>query len=123
MFQTTITSQNIEIDKKLNDYLNKRLNETLRFFKNVLGVHIILSKQKNQYCTEITVNGEGFSLHANRVNSGDVCLSIDGALDKIEGQLKRHKEKRISRKRRKQSPSLETMVSVISPKKERRGLK
>lgn len=116
MFQTTITYRNIEIDRKLDDYLNKKLKGSLKLFKDVLDVHIILSRQRSRYSTEITINGEGFSLHANGVDSKDVYLSIEGALDKIEGQLKRIKEKRISKKRRRQPPPLETIEGAIPSK-------
>lgn len=118
MFQISLTSRNIEIDKKLNDYVNKELKEALKYSKDILSANIILSKQHNRYCTEITINGEGFNLHANGVNPGDIYLSIDGALDKMQEQVKRHREKKVSRKRRRQSTASGSMVSIISTRGE-----
>lgn len=120
MFHTTITSRRIPIDKGLADYINNGLDR-LRFFKNVLDLHIILSKQRSRYSTEIIVNGKGFNLKANETDPGDVHLSIDRAFDKIEGQLKRYKEKKVSRKRRRAIP--ESMVTVISPRRGEEGFK
>ena len=67
--------------------------------------------------------GERFGLQAKGVNPGNVYLSIDGALDKLQGQLKRHKEKAVTRKRRSGIPSSGSMTSVISAKKGEDGFK
>ncbi|HAV43413.1 TPA: ribosome-associated translation inhibitor RaiA [bacterium] len=105
MFQISITSRSIEIQKGINDYVTKQLNQAAKHFKDVLDIDVILSKQRGQYLTEITLYGEGFTLHAKGMHSKDVYLSIDEALNRIKSQLDRYKKKIVSRKRKQRTLS------------------
>jgi putative sigma-54 modulation protein len=100
MFRISVTTRNLDIEREITDYLNKHLRRSLRYFSEIISVHASLYKERGQFCAEITLNGDGFTLHANERNKKDIYLTTDKAIDKAKEQLRRHREKLRERKRR-----------------------
>jgi putative sigma-54 modulation protein len=100
MFRINTTSRNIEGEKETVDYLHTHLRKAFRYFKDIIGINASLHKEGGKFRAELTLKGEGFSLHANEANRKDISLAIDGAINKLKQQLKRHKEKIRGKKRR-----------------------
>jgi len=94
----TVTFRHFEGSDNLRDYVEKSLGKLERFCDSVEDAHVILGIEKHRNLVEITVNVHGQVLKAmNEAN--DMYISIDGAVDKLERQLKKYNTKLKSHRR------------------------
>jgi putative sigma-54 modulation protein len=63
-----------------------------RHFDQALDIHIVLTVEKLRHKAEATLHVSGSNLHADDVRE-DMYAAIDGLIDKLDRQGKRHKEK------------------------------
>jgi putative sigma-54 modulation protein len=87
-----ITAKNLELTNALKDYVEKKLLRIEKYFDYVLDINVVLEIQKNVHTAEILVNAKGVFLKGLE-KSEDLYASIDLAIDKIERQLAKYKEK------------------------------
>lgn len=90
--QVNLTGHHVEITPALRDYLNDKLNRIARRFDNVTDIRCVLTVEKLQHKAEAKINVRGGTLYADSIE-GDMYAAIDGLIDKLDRQLKRHKEK------------------------------
>ena len=90
--QINLTGHHIEITPALRDYVNDKLERIERHFENVTSVHVILSVEKLRHKAEATIHVAGNDIYADAIEE-DMYASIDGLVDKIDRQIKKHKEK------------------------------
>jgi len=90
--QVNLTGHHVEITPALRDYLNDKLTRIERHFDNVTDIRCILTVEKLQHKAEAKINVRGGTLFADSIE-GDMYAAIDGLIDKLDRQLKRHKEK------------------------------
>ncbi len=90
--QIKLTGHHIEITQALRDYVHDKLERIERHFENVTSVHVILSVEKLRQKAEATIHVAGNDIFADSVN-GDMYAAIDALIDKIDRQIKKHKEK------------------------------
>jgi putative sigma-54 modulation protein len=92
-----ITVKNIELTDAIRSYVEKKVSKVKKYLDQVIDVHVVLEVNKNIHLAEILVNAKGVFLKG-RESSEDLYASIDLAIDKIERQLVKYKEKLKSRK-------------------------
>ncbi len=112
--QITITGRNLEITPAIREHVEKRLSKIKKYFHSIVDVHVVLMLQRFQHICDMTVNASGITLHAHDTTQ-DLYASVDSVVDKIEGQLKKYKEK-IQNHRTKAGPtesSLHLHVDVL----------
>ncbi len=90
--QMNITGQHIDITPALRDYVNDKLGRIERHFDHVTNVHVILCVEKLRNKAEATVHISGANLFAD-AEEEDMYAAIDALVDKLDRQIKRHKEK------------------------------
>ena len=90
--QINLTGHHVDISQPLRDYVNEKLSRIERHFEHVTQVHVILSVEKLRHSAEATVHVAGNDLYADAVD-GDMYAAIDAMADKIDRQVRRHKEK------------------------------
>ncbi len=90
--QLSITGQHINITPALRDYVDSKLERLERHFENVTDIHCVLSVEKTRHKAEATVQVSGTTLFADEVQE-DMYAAIDGLIDKLDRQVKKHKEK------------------------------
>jgi len=95
--QIDITFKNIEPSEALKAYAQKKLAKIAKFFDRPAEAHVILSVQKIRHKAEVTLNADGVIFNAI-VTSEDLYAAIDVVMDKLETQIKKHKEKLQTRK-------------------------
>ena len=94
--QLDITGKNIEVTDSLRDYVREKVDRITRHFDNVIDVHVVLSVEKHRQFAEINVSASGAHLHADAEDK-DMYAAVDGMADKIDRQVRKHKEKRQQR--------------------------
>jgi len=92
-----ITVKNVELTDAIRSYVEKKVSKVKKYFDQVIDIHVVLDVHKNVHTAEILVNAKGVFLKGIE-KSEDLYASIDLAMDKIERQLVKYKEKLKSKK-------------------------
>ncbi|MDH5369159.1 MAG: ribosome-associated translation inhibitor RaiA [Gammaproteobacteria bacterium] len=90
--QLNITGHHIEVTDSLKAYVTEKLERLEKHFDHVNNVHVILSVEKQRQKSEATVNVNGATLFADSTEE-DMYAAIDSMTDKLDRQIKKHKEK------------------------------
>ncbi len=90
--QINLTGHHLEVTQALRDYVHDKLERIERHFENVTSVHVILTVEKLRQKAEATIHVAGNDIFADAVD-GDMYAAIDALIDKIDRQIKKHKEK------------------------------
>jgi putative sigma-54 modulation protein len=92
--QLEVTGQNIEITQALKAYISEKTERLERHFDNLISGHFVLHLEKLEHIVEgtITVGGRTNPLHAEG-RSEDMYAAIDALIDKLDRQVRRHKDK------------------------------
>jgi putative sigma-54 modulation protein len=90
--QIKLSGHHVEITQALHDYVHDKLERIERHFDNVTSVQVILSVEKLRQKAEATIHVAGNEIFADAVEE-DMYAAIDALSDKIDRQIKKHKEK------------------------------
>ncbi|HOS97899.1 MAG TPA: ribosome-associated translation inhibitor RaiA, partial [Deltaproteobacteria bacterium] len=90
--QTDITFKNIESSDALKDYAVKRLSKIDKYIDRIAEAHVVLSVEKRRHKADVTLNADGAVINAVEITE-DLYAAIDMVMDKLERQIKKHKEK------------------------------
>ena len=90
--QVTVTGHHIDVSPALRDYVGTKLARLERHFDNVTDIHCVLTVEKLQHKAEATIQLSGGTIHADAVEP-DMYAAIDGLIDKLDRQVRKHKEK------------------------------
>jgi putative sigma-54 modulation protein len=109
-----ITARHLKLTSAIDAYVRKKVSKASKFYDgDDVSANVVLSVEKNRQITEILFNIGKLVLRAKE-QSPDIYSSIDLSMDKLEAQLRKHKEiSKIDRKtklkisKRKKSAMLE----------------
>jgi putative sigma-54 modulation protein len=90
--QVNITFRHLEPTEALKSHVKARVEHVQRYIDRPSEAHAVLHVENLDHHAEITVKAGRFLLRGT-AKSQDMYASIDAAADKIERQLKKHKEK------------------------------
>lgn len=93
----TITGRNIEITDGLKSAVEDKLAKLEKYFTPDTDVFVTLSVEKERQKIEVTIPVKGNIIRSEQVSS-DMYVSIDLVEEVIERQLKKYKNKLISKK-------------------------
>lgn len=88
----TVTFRHLEPTNALRDYAQEKISRIKKYVGSPADVAVILSLEKHRHQAEITLSSNGFTVNAKEVTE-DMYAAIDLAVDKLERQVKKHKEK------------------------------
>ncbi len=92
MMQISVTFRNTEEEGWQREYVEDRMKKLNKYMDAPADVHVVLTVEKFRNVAEISVMNNGLNL-IGKEESKDMHLAIDNAIEKIEKQLKKHKEK------------------------------
>ncbi|HHJ16739.1 MAG TPA: ribosome-associated translation inhibitor RaiA [Gammaproteobacteria bacterium] len=90
--QIDVTGHHVELTDPLRNYVNEKFERLERHFDHVTDVHVILSVEKLRHTAEATMHITGGKLFADSTEE-DMYAAIDSLTDKLDRQIKKHKEK------------------------------
>jgi putative sigma-54 modulation protein len=90
--QLSVTGHHIDVTPALRDYVGAKLAKLERHFDNMTDIHCILTVEKLIHKAEATVHLGGGTIHADSTEQ-DMYAAIDTLVDKLDRQVKKHKEK------------------------------
>jgi len=94
-----IQSRNMEVTKRINDYVTKKANKLDRFLPAIEETRVELTFEKSarsaadRHVAQITVRGKNLLLRSEE-RAEDIFAAFDTALDKLQRQIDRFKGKR-----------------------------
>jgi putative sigma-54 modulation protein len=88
----SVTFRNTEGDDWHKEYVDEKLKRLKKYIDNPVDAHVVLSVEKFRNVAEVNLTANGLSVNAKE-EAKEMHLAIDEAIDKIERQLKKHKER------------------------------
>jgi len=92
-----LTGHHLEITPAIRDYATGKFGKIKRHFDNVIDVNIILSVEKLRQKAEATVHISGKNVFVE-CEDENLYAAIDTLVDKLDRQVKKHKEKLSARR-------------------------
>ncbi len=88
----SVTFRNTEGEEWQREYVEERLKKLKKYIDNPVDARVILSVEKFRNTAEINLLANGLNINGKEEEK-DMHLAIDNAIEKIERQLKKRKEK------------------------------
>jgi len=82
----------MDITPALRSYVENKLERIERHFDNLINIHVMLSVEKERQKAEATIQVNRGNVFADEEHE-DMYAAIDGLIDKLDRQIKKHKEK------------------------------
>ncbi len=91
--QVNVSGHNLDITQAIRAYVTEKCKRLERHFDHLISAHVILKVEKRVHMAEATLSvGGGPQLFAED-DQADLYAAIDGMLDKLDRQVRRHKSK------------------------------
>ena len=90
--QLSVTGHHVDVTTAMRNYVANKMEKVERHFDLVSDVHCILTVEKLRHKAEATVNVNGGRIYADATEE-DMYAAIDGLVDKLDRQVRKHKEK------------------------------
>jgi len=87
-----ITGRQMDITPALRDYVHTRVAKAEKYVARNFGARVVLEVDKLTHVAEIILNVKGAQLTA-KGEAEEMYAAIDKAMDKMEQQLRRYKDK------------------------------
>lgn len=95
-----ITTRNMDLTDDIYEYVHKKLGREEKLAKNIIEAHVIINTVKHHlYTVEVSLFGKDVTFYAE-AGGETPFAAIDLVMDKIDKQLRRHKERIKGRKHR-----------------------
>ncbi len=88
----TISGRHLEVTPALKQHALDKIKRLDKYCPNIIDVNAILVVEKYRHIAEVTVLVGGTRINGKEATE-DMYSSIDKVLEKIERQLRKHKEK------------------------------
>mgnify|MGYP003952970233 CR=1 FL=1 len=92
-----ISGHNREVDEKLKSYTLKKLKKLDNYSDYITSTHITFRSDKLKHIAEGLIHVSGAEIHATSEHETSHG-AMDGLIDRLIKQLKKHKEKNIGRR-------------------------
>ena len=90
--QITITARHFELTKAIRDYVESSCLKMKKYFDHIITIHVTLALENSRNICELSLHAGKFGLQAE-AEEMDMYLTIDSAIDKMEAQIKKLKDR------------------------------
>ena len=90
--QINITGHHVDITPALRAYVEEKFERLERHFDNMTNAHVILEVEKERQKAEATIRVSKGNIYADSEDE-NMYAAIDSLTDKLDRQIKKHKEK------------------------------
>jgi len=96
--EVTVSGRHIALSEDVKSYCQDKASRLSRFYDRIQSIEMILDGHEGQHSAEIIVHAQGTQPFVASEHHDDMHAAIDVLMDKIERQIRRHKEKLRNRK-------------------------
>ncbi len=90
--QVSVTFRHMESSDALRKYAEEKTERLSKYLFEPIEVHWVLSIEKIRHIADATVAANGVAIKAQE-DTQDMYSAIDSVIDKLENQVRRHKER------------------------------
>ena len=90
--QIELSGRHVDITDALRDYVNNKFERLQRHFDHMTNIHTVISVEKARQKAEATVHMSGNNIFAEAEDE-NMYAAIDALVDKLDSQIRKHKEK------------------------------
>src|SRR4030065_2305568 len=109
-----VTGRHLEVTPALKKYAEEKIKKFNRYLSHISEAIITLSVEKYRHKVEVLLKVNGVLIQAEGI-TGEMYSSIDEVVEKLERQVKKHKEKWVSHRKGEEKTSLTTVTPELSP--------
>jgi putative sigma-54 modulation protein len=91
--QVSISARHGQIGKATQDYIEDKAQRLLRYFDRLTSVRVTVDLQNEEPEVEFVVSAEHKQDFIARYRGADLLATVDQAVQKMEQQLRKYKEK------------------------------
>jgi putative sigma-54 modulation protein len=92
-----VTARHMDLEPSLNEYIEEKLKHLSRFFDRLDEAHVVLSAEGHRSVADVTVHASKAVISSEQ-DADDARSAFDRALERVERQLRRHKDRVRNRK-------------------------
>ena len=96
--QINVSGRHMGVSDSLEQYCREKSERLVRFYDRIQSIDVVLDGNNGQHFAEMIVHTEGTQPFVASEEHEDVFAAVDLMLDKVERQIRRHKEKLRNRK-------------------------
>lgn len=96
--QIRISGRHMAVSESLKNYCNEKAGRLPRLLDRIRSVEVILDGKDGMHAAEMVVHADGADPFVASEEHADPFAAVDLLIDKIEEQLRRHKERHRNRK-------------------------
>ena len=89
--QINISARHLKLTNPIADYIQKKVEKCEKYFDHLVWAQVIISVEKHRQLAEIIIHAKKITFRSKE-ESSDLYAAIDLALNRMEKQLKKHKE-------------------------------
>lgn len=103
--QLSITARHFDLTKAIREHVEDAVEKLDRYFSHINNMHLTLALENGRNIVEMTLHASHFNLQS-QAESHDMYLAIDMAIERMEAQIKKlkdkvtHHQKKVSRAER-----------------------
>lgn len=90
--QINLTGHHVDITPAIRSYVENKFTRLERHFDNMTNIQVILSVEKERQKAEASIMVTKGNIYADSQHD-DMYAAIDSLIDKLDRQVKKHKEK------------------------------
>ena len=114
--QLDVTFRNIESSEALKAYAREKVERVNKYVDRPMEAHVVLSSERHEMHADIQIHVHQADLTLRgKAKEEDMYASVDVAMDKIERQLRRYKEKLKNHKPSANGAPLKVRYGVLAP--------
>lgn len=113
----SISAKNINTSDRLKDLIESKFSKLDKYFSNDVEAKVTLSQEKDRQKMEVTINTNGAIFRAEDTTQ-DLYTGVDRVVDKLSGQISKHKSKIIRKHKDNKSIRFEGIPDVAGDETE-----
>ena len=90
--QTSVTFKNVDSSEHLKTYVSEKLDRLDKYLDNPAEANVVLTVEKFRHIAEINLIGDRLNINGKN-ETNDMYSAIDMAIDRLEKQIKKNKQK------------------------------
>ena len=96
--QIKVSGRHMAVSDSLKDYCTEKAGKLPRLLDRIRSIEVILDGKEGMHSAEMLVHTDGSAPFVAHERHEDAFAAVDLLIDKIEEQLRRHKERLRNRK-------------------------
>ena len=96
--QIVVSARDANITNEMREYAERKVSKLPKYYDKIQEIEVVLSSDSAQRRAEIIVNAEHKNMFVASEKGPDILACVDLAVDKLVGQLTKHKDKHRNRK-------------------------